>query len=82
MPAFIEADLRARLEAVPKVKQIGYYSDAYKLEFVLPKFTMYRRCLARVLADQFVRTGRLTETQAADLGRTIPYDNPRRIFGA
>ena len=82
VPAFIEADLRARLEAVPKVKQIGYYSDAYKLEFVLPKFTMYRRCLARVLADQFVRTGRLTETQAADLGRTIPYDNPRRIFGA
>jgi glucuronate isomerase len=81
VPAFIEADVRARLEAVPKVKQVAYYSDAYKLEFVLPKFNMYRRCLARVLADDFVRPGRLTETQAVALARTILYDNPRRIFG-
>src|SRR5262249_50643646 len=42
VPAYIEPDLRARLLAVPKTKQIGYYSDAYKLEFVLPKFNMYR----------------------------------------
>ena len=45
-PPFIAADLRARLQAVPKVKQVGYYSDAYKLEFVLPKFNMYRKILA------------------------------------
>jgi glucuronate isomerase len=81
VPAHIESDLRARLEAVPKVKLIGYYSDAYKLEFVLPKFNMYRRCLSRVLADEFVRPGRLSETQAIALARTILYDNPRRIFG-
>src|SRR5262249_44075298 len=30
VPAYIEPDLRARLQAVPKTKQIGYYSDAYK----------------------------------------------------
>jgi glucuronate isomerase len=81
VPAYIESDLRVRLEAVPKTKQIGYYSDAYKLEFVLPKFNMYRRCLARVLADEFVRLRRLNETQAVALARTILYDNPRRIFG-
>jgi glucuronate isomerase len=81
VPAHIGSDLRARLEAVPKVKLIGYYSDAYKLEFVLPKFNMYRRCLARVLADEFVRPGRLSESQAVALARTILYDNPRRIFG-
>jgi len=80
IPAFIEHDLRGRLEAVPKTKQIGYYSDAYKLEFVLPKFNMYRRCLARVLADDFVRPGRLTETQALELARTILRDNTSRIF--
>src|SRR5262249_39208936 len=28
IPAYIESDLRARLQAVPKTKQIGYYSDA------------------------------------------------------
>ena len=42
----------ARLQAVPKVKQIGYYSDAYKLEFVLPKFNMFRK----ILAESWPRT--------------------------
>ena len=46
-PAFIEHDLAARLEAVPATKQIGYYSDMYKLEFGLPKFRMYKRCWPR-----------------------------------
>jgi glucuronate isomerase len=79
VPSLIEADLRLRLEAVPKVKLIGYYSDAYKLEFVLPKFNMYRRCLANVLAE-FVRDGRQSESQAVALARTILYENPRQIF--
>ena len=55
LPAFIAPDLKARLQGVPKVKQIGYYSDAYKLEFVLPKFNMYRKILAEVLADDAIR---------------------------
>ena len=80
MPAYIEHDLRARLQAVPKTKQIGYYSDAYKLEFVLPKFAMYRRVLARVLADEFVKPGRLSETKARGLARCVLRDNVSRIF--
>ncbi|MCA9163613.1 MAG: glucuronate isomerase, partial [Planctomycetales bacterium] len=53
-PTFIEHDTAARLEAVPRTKQIGYYSDMYKLEFALPKFRMYKRILAKVLAERFV----------------------------
>ncbi|MBX6314319.1 MAG: glucuronate isomerase, partial [Isosphaeraceae bacterium] len=30
LPAFISADLRARLQGIPQVKLVGYYSDAYK----------------------------------------------------
>jgi glucuronate isomerase len=81
IPAHIEYDLRARLEAVPQVKLIGYYSDMYKVEFGLPKFNMYRRALARVLAREFVETGRMTETQAVDTARLLLRENPRRIFG-
>ncbi len=55
IPAYIAADLKARLQAVPKTKLVGYYSDAYKLEFVLPKFNMFRRVLAETLADDAVR---------------------------
>jgi glucuronate isomerase len=80
IPAYIETDLRARLQAVPKTKQIGYYSDMYKLEFGLPKFNMYRRILARVLADDFVRPGILGETRAVELARCLLRDNVKRIF--
>jgi glucuronate isomerase len=80
IPAYIDTDLRARLQAVPKTKQIGYYSDMYKLEFALPKYNMYRRSLARVLADDFVRPGRLSESGAVDLARLLLRDNVRRIF--
>jgi glucuronate isomerase len=63
------------------VKLIGYYSDMYKVEFGLPKFNMYRRCLARVLAREFVETGRMSETQALDIATLLLRDNPKRIFG-
>lgn len=80
VPAYITSDLRARLNAVPKTKLVGYYSDAYKLEFVLPKYRMYRRALARVLAEDFVETKRLSESGAVELGKRLLRDNVREIF--
>lgn len=80
IPAYIEHDLRARLQAVPKTKQIGYYSDMYKLEFGLPKFNMYRRILAKLLADDYVRPGTCTETEAIALARLLLRENVQRIF--
>jgi glucuronate isomerase len=82
IPVHIEADLRARLQAVPKTKQIGYYSDMYKLEFGLPKYNMYRRILASVLAEDFIETGVFNETRAVELARCLLRDNVQRIFGA
>jgi glucuronate isomerase len=80
IPAYIEPDLRARLQGVPKTKQVGYYSDMYKLEFALPKYNMYRRLLARVLADDFVRPGVVSEAGAVELARCLLRDNVQRIF--
>jgi glucuronate isomerase len=80
IPCHIEHDLRARLQAVPKTKQIGYYSDAYKLEFVLPKYNMYRRILANVLADDFVRPGAYTVERALECARLLLRENVRTIF--
>ncbi|HBH51370.1 MAG TPA: amidohydrolase [Planctomycetaceae bacterium] len=80
IPAYIEPDLRARLQAVPQTKQIGYYSDMYKLEFAKPKFGMFRRVLARVLAEDFVMGRGWSETSAVALGKTILCDNTERIF--
>ncbi len=81
IPVHIEHDLRARLQAVPKSKQLGYYSDAYKLEFVLPKYNMYRRLLANALAEDFVRPGVYSAERAVEFARLLLRDNVRSIFG-
>jgi glucuronate isomerase len=80
IPALIELDARVRLQAVPKTKQIGYYSDMYKLEFGLPKYNMYRRILAHILANDFIRGRLYTEAQAMELARLLLRDNTRRLF--
>lgn len=79
-PTYIESDAAARLEAVPQTKQIGYYSDAYKLEFVLPKFAMYKRILAKILAERFVMGRGWSEAQALELGRQVLRGNVERVF--
>jgi glucuronate isomerase len=80
VPTLIERDLRNRLQAVPKTKQIGYYSDAYKLEFILPKFNMYRRVLAKVLAEDFVADRGWSEERAVELAGHLLRGNSERIF--
>ena len=80
-PTYIEHDLSARLEAVPRTKQIGYYSDAYKLEFILPKFAMYKRILAKVLAERYVIDRGWSEDRAVDFGRQVLRGNVEGIFG-
>ena len=79
-PTFIEHDAAARLEAVPAGKQIAYYSDMYKLEFALPKFAMYKRVLAKILAERFVVDRGWDEHRALDLGRQVLRGSVDRVF--
>lgn len=79
-PTFIRRDAAARLEAVPRNKQIAYYSDAYKLEFIAPKFDMYRQVLANILADDFVLARGWSEEHAIALGRQVLRGNVESIF--
>ena len=80
-PTYIEADAASRLEAVPATKQIGYYSDMYKLEFALPKFAMYKRILAKVLAERMVIDRGWSESRAVALGHQVLRGNVEAIFG-
>ena len=80
IPGYIEPDLRSRIEALPRTKLIGYYSDAYYIEFTLPKFNMYRWCLSRVLAEQ-IAMKRLSEAEALTVARCLLRDNAVEIFG-
>lgn len=80
IPAFIEPDCRSRLQAVPQTKQIGYYSDMYKLEFGLPKFAMYRRVLTSILVNDFVLARGWSEDRALLLGWRVLRGNVESIF--
>jgi glucuronate isomerase len=80
VPAFIGHDLRARVQALPKTKLLGYYSDAYKLEFIAPKFNMYRRILAEVLAEEAIHGRGWSLERALAVAKLILIDNPKRIF--
>lgn len=81
-PSIIAKDLHARLEAVPRNKVVGYYSDMYKLEFAQPKFAMFKRCLAKVLAEHFVQDMRWSEERAVELGHQVLRGNVETIFYA
>lgn len=82
IPAYIELDCRSRLQAIPKTKNIGYYSDMYKLEFGYPKFAMYKRILADVLAKDFVMERGWSEQRAIELGKLVLRGNVETIFPA
>jgi glucuronate isomerase len=79
-PNYIRHDLRGRLEAIPRNKQLGYYSDAYKLEFILPKFRMYKRILVGVLAADFCIERCWSEERAVALGKQILRGNVEHVF--
>ena len=53
----------------------------YKLEFALPKFAMYRRILAKVLAEDFVIERGWSEQRAIDLGKLTLRGNVEAVFG-
>lgn len=79
-PTYIEHDLACRLEAIPRTKQIGYYSDMYKLEFALPKFNMFKRILAKVLAEKFVIDRGWSEERAVEFGVQVLRGNVETMF--
>ncbi|MHB1296478.1 MAG: hypothetical protein ACYC4R_15980 [Anaerolineae bacterium] len=86
-PTEIARELRRRLDTVPRNKSIGYFSDAYYLEFILPKFRMYKFELAVALADRIERSlihpnmESLSMDEALELAEDLLLHNPARIFG-
>ena len=86
-PTEIAREVRRRLDTVPGNKSVGYFSDSYYLDFILPKFRMYKFELARALADRMERSeihpnmAPFTFDQAVELAHKLMVDNPRRLFG-
>ena len=86
-PTDIAREIRRRIDTVPGNKSIGYFSDAYYLEFVLPKFRMFKFELASALAERMERSlihpnmEPFTMDDALEMGEDLLMRNPARILG-
>ena len=79
-PAFIERVIRERLDMLAASRQVGFFSDAYTMEWSYAKAVIVRRVLARVLADK-VMHGQYDKPGALAIAREILFESPRRLMG-
>ena len=79
-PDVIRQVLTERLEMVPVNKQIGFFSDAYCVEWTYGKAWLVRKQLARVLADK-VMDGQYRREEAISIARSILFESPQTLLG-
>jgi hypothetical protein len=79
-PVFIERVMRERLDMVSTARQVGFFSDAYTIEWSYAKSIIIRTSLARVLAEK-VAAGQYDRAGALAIARETLFETPRRILG-
>jgi len=65
---------------LPTNKQIGFFSDAYCIEWTYAKAIIVRRQLARVLAEK-IDQGQYSVDEALGIAEAILYHSPQQILG-
>jgi len=79
-PSIIERVMEERLDMLPLNRQVGFFSDAYCIEWAWAKATMVKRVLARVLAKK-VALGQYNAEEATGIARAILYETPQTLLG-
>jgi glucuronate isomerase len=79
-PDVIRQVMSERLDMVPVNKQVGFFSDAYCVEWTYGKAVLVRKQLARVLAER-VEQGQYTRGDALAVARAILYESPQSLLG-
>ena len=69
-----------RLDMLPVNKQVGFFSDAYCVEWTYAKALLVRKQMARVLAEK-VEQGQYTVDDALSIARSILFDSPQKLLG-
>jgi hypothetical protein len=79
-PSAIRHVMEERLDMMPTNKQIGFFSDAYCVEWAYAKAKMVLNQLAIVLAQK-VAQGQYTRNDAVQIAKTILFDSTRDLMG-
>ena len=79
-PDVIRQIIAERLDMLPVNKQIGFFSDAYCVEWTYGKAVLVRKQLARVLAEK-VEQGQYTRDDALAIAKAILFETPQTLLG-
>jgi hypothetical protein len=78
-PGVIRQVVDERLDMLPGNRQIGFFSDAYSIEWTYAKAVMVREVFARALASR-VDSGQLTRDDAQAVARQVLTDTAREVL--
>ena len=79
-PGAICQVMTERLDMVPVNKQVGFFSDAYSVEWSYAKALLVRRQMARVLGEK-VAQGQYSMDEAVGIARSVLYETPQTLNG-
>src|SRR5262249_37016560 len=79
-PDTIRQVFAERLDMLPVNKQVGFFSDAYCVEWTYAKTILVRKQMARVFAEK-VEQGQYTEDDALSVARSILFEAPQALLG-
>jgi hypothetical protein len=79
-PDVIRQVIAERLDMLPTNRQIGFFSDAYCVEWTYAKAIIVRKQMARVLAEK-IDQGQYNRDDALAIARAILFDSPRSLLG-
>lgn len=79
-PGTIRQIIEERLDMLPANKQVGFFSDAYVVEWAYGKMMLVRKQLASVLADRIL-LGQFTEEEALHFAHAILWQTPKELNG-
>lgn len=79
-PGAIRHVMTERLDMVPVNKQIGFFSDAYNVEWCYAKAIIVRKQMAWVLAEK-VAQGQYSFDEAITVARKILFETPQSLCG-
>ncbi len=79
-PQTIRHVMSERLDMLPTSKQMGFFSDAYCVEWCYAKLAIVRRQLAIVLAEK-IEQGQYARDDAIGIARSILFESPQSLLG-
>jgi glucuronate isomerase len=79
-PGVIRQVMSERLDMLPVNKQIGFFSDAYCVEWTYAKAILVRKQMAEVFAHK-IEQGQFAFDEAIGIARSILFESPRTLLG-